>query len=298
MKESKEFAGISLANGLRIGMFGTDVPASFFLSHLIEIMKLQPMIDPSLKILLAVEGNGTSANYKICSSDTTVKPKRVLSENSHWKAIEGKNDNEIICLIKKRANDFEFYTKLSSISVLLGFLSLNYESMVLHCALAHKDGEGVILVGRSGAGKTTASNLLPKPWKSLCDDVTWIVRDAQGKFWAHPLPTSSRFHGEGPGGSWDVAQAVPLKGIFFLNQNRTDSIQLIDTADTIRLLMSSSIYVLSSLFSSMNPEEKRALHCRVFEYIYSLSNEVPACILNFSLAGEFWTKMERFLDEN
>jgi SynChlorMet cassette protein ScmC len=153
-------------------------------------------------------------------------------------------------------------------------------------------------VGESGAGKTTASNRLSMPWISLCDDATWIVRDEQGKFWAHPLPTSSRFQSNGPRGSWEVAQAVPLKGIFFLNQSKTDSIHSVDTADTMRLLMKSSNYVLRSLFTSMNQEEIRAQEFRIFEFIYALSNEIPAYILNFSLTGEFWKVMERVLDQN
>jgi len=281
---------VSLANGLKIGMVGIDAPAYIFLSHLTEIMELRPIKDPSLKILLSADGTKEDANNKIFPC--------VLSENAILKAIEGESGDEIICLIKKRAIDFEFFLKLSSILVFLASLALNHKSIILHCALAHKDGEGVILVGKSGAGKSTASNRLPKPWKSLSDDLTWIVRDEEGKFWAHPLPTCSRFRGEGQGGCWEVSQAVPLKGIFFLNQSKTDSIQSIDTADTARLLMDSSRYVLGSLFSRMNNEETRALNFRIFEYIYALSNEVPACILNFSLKGEFWTAIERFLDEN
>jgi SynChlorMet cassette protein ScmC len=298
MGESEEIVGISLANDLRIGMAGIDMRTSIFLSNLIVIMKLRPISEPSLKILFLAEDTVAGANYdKISFSDLNTKQMRILSENGFWKAIAGKSDDEIVCMMKNHVIEPDLSSKLANILVFLAFLSLHHSGTVLHCALAHKDGKGVIFVGGSGAGKTTASNRLPATWKSLCDDATWIVRDEQGKFWAHPLPTCSRFQSCSSWDSWEVAKAVPLKGIFFLNQSKIDSIQAINTADTMHLLKESSRYILRSLYPSMNPEEIRALNFRIFEFIYGLTDEVPSYILNISLTGEFWKVIERALDE-
>ena len=92
----------------------------------------------------------------------------------------------------------------------------------MHGALAEENGIGVILAAPGGTGKTTASDRLPAPWRSLCDDTTLVVRDSQGKYWGHPWPTWSRFLEGGPGGTWEVQEAVPLRGVFFLSQAPED----------------------------------------------------------------------------
>ena len=42
--------------------------------------------------------------------------------------------------------------------------------VLLHGALAEKDGIGVILAAPGGTGKTTASDRLLAPWRSRCDE--------------------------------------------------------------------------------------------------------------------------------
>ena len=83
--------------------------------------------------------------------------------------------------------------------------------LLFHGALAEYRGSAFIMAGPGDVGKSTASRRLPSPWRSLCDDMTLVVRDCKGRFWAHPWPTWSRFNNGGPGGSWAVEQAVPLR---------------------------------------------------------------------------------------
>ena len=71
-------------------------------------------------------------------------------------------------------------------------------------------GEGLLFIGRSGAGKTTLSNLYkPDPGVTILGDERVIVTKAQGQFWLSGTPW--------PGTGFTVsADTVPLRRIFFL----------------------------------------------------------------------------------
>ena len=47
---------------------------------------------------------------------------------------------------------------------------------------------------RTGCSGSGGNNDSWPPWRSLCDDATLVVRDASGRYWAHPWPTWSRFY--------------------------------------------------------------------------------------------------------
>ena len=111
--------------------------------------------------------------------------------------------------------------------------------VLLHGALAGWNGNGVILAGPGGIGKTTASKRLPHHWQSFCDDMTLVVCDNKGVYRAHPWPTWSTFMFDGPGGTWNVQHAVPLKGIFFLEQAHEDRFKPLGIAQSICLLNAS-----------------------------------------------------------
>ncbi len=98
-------------------------------------------------------------------------------------------------------------------------------ALLLHGALAEHAGRGVILIAQGGTGKTTASQRLPSPWYSHSDDITLVVRDTTGQYWAHPWPTLNQFREDGAGGRWCVQQAVPLKHIYQLTQAETDRLE-------------------------------------------------------------------------
>jgi hypothetical protein len=170
-------------------------------------------------------------------------------------------------------------------------------AVLVHGALAELNGRGIILAGRGGAGKTTASERLPPPWRSLSDDATLVVRDARGIYWAHPWPTWSRFILEEGGGSWDVQQHVRLLSAFFLAQADKDLIAALGPGQaTVRLLESSE-----QAWLGMSPflprEELQASRLQRFDNICALARTVPCYELHLSLTGAFWERIERVLDE-
>jgi hypothetical protein len=167
--------------------------------------------------------------------------------------------------------------------------------VLIHGALAERDGMGVILAAPGGTGKTTASNRLPAPWRSLCDDTTLVVRDAQGNYWAHPWPTWSRFLDGGLGGAWDVQHAVPLKGVFFLAHGVEDRAERVGPGHAVSMLVECVGQVSMFMSPGLFQEEIRALHLERFNNLCALARVIPAHVLHISLTGAFWQEIERAL---
>ena len=168
--------------------------------------------------------------------------------------------------------------------------------VLIHGALAERDGIGVILAAPGGTGKTTASRRLPAPWRSLCDDTTLVVRDPRGNYRAHPWPTWSRFLDGGPGGTWDVQSAVPVKGIFFLAQAVEDKVERVGPGQAVSLLMEVVRQVSTLMASGLCQEELRALHLERFNNLCALARVVPAHVLHISLSGAFWQQIEQAIE--
>jgi hypothetical protein len=94
------------------------------------------------------------------------------------------------------------------------YFSLMRGGVVMHAALVTFDGQGYLLAGKSGAGKSTAASRVPPPWEALCDEMVLAVPDPAGDWWAHPWPTWSKI-ALGGEGSWPVERAVPLGAMAF-----------------------------------------------------------------------------------
>jgi SynChlorMet cassette protein ScmC len=188
------------------------------------------------------------------------------------------------------------YFHLLELSLIFAYDAQTRGGVLLHGALAEKDGIGVILAAPGGTGKTTASDRLPAPWRSLCDDTTLVVRDPQGNYWAHPWPTWSRFQRGKSGGTWDVQNAVPLKGVFFLSQAVEDRVESVGPGHAVSLLVSCAEQTSSFIARDLSKEETRTLHLERFNNLCALGRVVPAHVLRISLTGAFWQEIEQTLE--
>ena len=167
--------------------------------------------------------------------------------------------------------------------------------VLIHGALAEWDGKGVILAAPGGTGKTTASERLPAPWRSLCDDTTLVVRDPRGQYWAHPWPTWSRFLEGGPGGTWDVQRAVPVAGIFCLTRATANRVVPTGPAQAVSLLGEYAKQASTCMPLGLCQAAVRALHLQRFENLCALARAIPAHVLHIGLTGAFWQELERTL---
>lgn len=207
------------------------------------------------------------------------------------------NDGVVACILSPCAHWGGPHVNLVRLSLIFAREAQTRGGVLIHGALAERNGVGVILAAPGGTGKTTASNRLPTPWRSLCDDTTLLVRDPHGGYWAHPWPTWSRFLDGGPGGTWDVQSAVPVKGIFFLTQAVENRAERVGSGQAVSLLAEcvrqASMFMPMGLFK----EEVRALYLERFNNLCGVARVIPAYILRISLTGAFWREIEQALED-
>jgi len=98
------------------------------------------------------------------------------------------------------------------------------------------------------------------------------------------------------GGSWDVQRALPLKGVFFLEQAKNQHCEQIGTAQAVCLLTEVAEQVSSLVALSKDKKKIRLLRLQRFENICSMARVVPSYVLSFGREGNFWERIERVLD--
>jgi SynChlorMet cassette protein ScmC len=174
--------------------------------------------------------------------------------------------------------------------------------LLLHAALATwpAGGErlGVVFAAPGATGKSTTSRRLPPPWRSLCDDTTLVVRDGCGHYWAHPVPTWSRFYSYtgAVGGTWDMAMGVPLQAVFFLSQAADVAIERLASRTCTAALLAESAEQVGQMFRRrLPPDEAEAFNRERLANVAVLAQAVPAWRLEISLNGAFWNPVERVL---
>jgi SynChlorMet cassette protein ScmC len=205
------------------------------------------------------------------------------------------HDRLISCHLQHWDDDSERFFHFLQLSLALARQVQACGGVLLHGALAEWGGIGIILAGPGGTGKTTASNRLYVPWRSLSDDLTLVVRDSQKNYWAHPWPTWSQFLTQCTGGEWEVQKAVPLKAIFFLSQAEKDQAILMGKGQAVSSLLSATRQASNLMTKGLEPEEIRDLHAEWLDNLCSLSQWVPVYHLDISLTGPFWQEIEGVL---
>ncbi len=272
-----------LVDGVRWEIAAENEAAVAIVSRLGNTMQLH-----ELKGALAPSSPGTLRRL-------LVKVEEHTTELNSYVPLALEHDGTVRCILSPDAHWGGPQVNLMRLSLVFAREAQARGGVLLHGALAERDGNGVIWVAPGGTGKSTASNRLLPPWHSLCDDTTLVVRDGDGKYWAHPWPTWSRFQDNGPGGTWDVQRAVPLKAVFVLTQAPIDRTERVGPGQAVSLLTES--VAQASIFMTMGlpKDELRALYLERFNNLCSLTRVIPAHLLYISLTGAFWHEIEQVL---
>lgn len=183
---------------------------------------------------------------------------------------------------------------MMQLSRLISYLNQDHGGVLFHAALAECLGHGVLMAGRSMVGKSTTSGRLIPPWRALCDDTALVIRDPEGRYMAHPWPTWSRFLWGGTGGSWEASRAVPLRGIFILEQGQ-DKVEILGKGAASCLLSECANQVAVQTRLLLTQKEAQISNLLMFNNICDLVNQVPVFTLHQSLTGRFWEEMETAL---
>jgi hypothetical protein len=200
--------------------------------------------------------------------------------------LASKDDGFAVCVLGPCNHGDGLYIQLMQLSLVFARDVQTRGGVLIHGALAERDGIGVILAAPGGTGKTTAGNRLPAPWRSLCDDTTLVVRDPQGNYRAHPWPTWSRF----------LESAVPVKGIFFLAQAVENRVERVGPGHAVSLLVECAEQTSQLMARGLCKEELRAMNLERFNNLCALARVIPGHVLHISLTGAFWKEIEQALE--
>jgi hypothetical protein len=162
--------------------------------------------------------------------------------------------------------------------ILLARALADRQACFFHAAGMVINGKGLLFVGHSEAGKTTAAKMLMKHGEVLCDDRIIVRRRPEGL----------RIHGTWSHG--DLAEvsaaSAPLSAILFLE--KADANRLVPVTkhgETAQLLVQ---YVVKSLVTADWWEKILAL-------IENIAGEVPAYRLRFDKSGRINDTIEKLL---
>lgn len=153
--------------------------------------------------------------------------------------------------------------------VLAAYRLLETGGAVLHSAGVTDGRAAFLLLGRSGAGKTTTSRLcLEKGATILSDDLNAVRGDSVVK-----LPFTGDL-GERSGGP----ESVPLRALLKLVQGPEDRLRPLSPAAALASLVAAAPFV------NRDPWRREAL----LEILEGLARAVPAYELTFTLEGDVW----------
>lgn len=267
---------LALANGIRWLIRAHDDEATKIVAEFGKAMRLGPAQGQGRRMLVAVDDRSPVAG----------------------KIPVAGNRDPVRCVLSPPENVDMLTIQMMYLSLVVARDTQTRGGLLLHGALAERDGSGIILAGPGTVGKSTASRRLPYPWRSLCDDTCLVVRDGEDRYWAHPWPTWSEFYEGGSGGTWDVQQAVPLHAVFFLKQSLKDRAEAINSSQAQAMLLESTEQVSRSMTRKCSDEEIWSLRAEQIQAAAAIARAVPAHMLHISLTGKFWEEIEKALSRS
>lgn len=163
--------------------------------------------------------------------------------------------------------------------------------LALHGGLVIINGEGFLILGASGSGKSTCISMIRPPWRALCDDEVLVVKAASGKYVAHPFPTWSALQGSTTPRSWNVQEYVSLKALFFVEKGAKTELRPVGSGKTAALLSALSEQLWSRTEDQVSAREMRCRRERTFRNSCAIARSLPGYMLRFSKNRPPWTEV-------
>ncbi len=169
-------------------------------------------------------------------------------------------------------------TLMPTDQVLLARVLADREGCFLHSCGIVLDGHGVLFVGESGAGKSTAMNLFAGVSELLCDDRNIVRR------W----PGGVRVHGTWSHGSVPIVSAgsAPLRAIFFLRKADENTVSPVSDA---------TVAVRGLVPRLIRPLATRDWWGKTLDLVETIVREVPCYELGFDLSGRIVPEVRELL---
>lgn len=178
--------------------------------------------------------------------------------------------------------------------LLFGLLPLQMtgKALVFHGALLVLGGNGVVITGASGVGKSTCAARIPPPWEAWADDMVLMQR-CHGEYYVQGLPTWSQLYYPASFRKVKCNRIVPLRGIFELQQAPTDQCFELPYSRKISLLATGfhEFWVHWGLMP--NDVFYSRLAAGSFDFCRALARNSVVKGLKCSLTGTFWSELEK-----
>ena len=251
-----------LASGVRIGLRSASELEQHWVEHLAKTMCLE-VESPDDIIMIGTAKDGARPS------------------------IGESPDATALCLLHPGFVSLNPGSQRSVISAMVAAPIIEHGAFLLHAGLATWQGKGVLFAAPGDGGKTTTCARLPAPWQVLSDDACLISWDLNGRPWAHPWPTWSRFDHNGPGGQWSFGKAVPLHYVCFLGKSEQTRLRPLEVSEASCGLLESAEQITQSTLLCMAKENARDFRSKRLKYVIELARSVPSGNLQLSLTGDF-----------
>ncbi|RMD68455.1 MAG: hypothetical protein D6819_09325 [Gammaproteobacteria bacterium] len=201
--------------------------------------------------------------------DRAYAPDRIRLAGKHFMAAIAWPKLEAAIWTSEGAEDFIIIFE-NVFRTLAGYHLLQKGGMILHSACVAHGGRAYLMLGRSGAGKSTFSRLaLEAGWEVLSDDMNAIYLE-RGCWRVEKLPFAGDL-GQVPGRGC----TYPLAGVFRLEKGHVNALSTLRPSAAVALALSCSPIVNSDNF-------------RVFPLLHQLKAmmlSLPTGVLRFSRDG-------------
>jgi hypothetical protein len=194
------------------------------------------------------------------------------SYNIIWSGLEATFNSEtkqgkLVCVHLARLNSF---LRITVSIVLLE----QQQGFIVHASSLIRNSKGYVFPGKSGAGKTTITQLSSDS-KLLTDEVS-LVKKVNGEFKAYGTP----FYGEFVKSGENISSS--LNKIIFPIKDKENILNKIGPFQALELLLPNVICYYD------NPELKKKL----FELCFEFVNTVPTFELHFLPEPTFWRSID------
>ena len=181
----------------------------------------------------------------------------------------------------------------SNIARIKGALNPVYLTLIqqgglpIHGALIQFKDKGLLFLGQSGVGKSTACARMTGSFIPLSDDEALILKKGDG-FYGHPIPTWSGFQNEQSViASTHVEKEVEITALFFLKQGAETQITPMGRGEAAVRICQASLELLATypLFSKTHGLQVRRKI--LFDTACDMAQKIPAHTLFLSLSHDF-----------
>jgi hypothetical protein len=162
--------------------------------------------------------------------------------------------------------------------ILLAQVLAHRQGVFFHSSAAVLEGQGLLFVGHSEAGKSTTVKMLQGKAEILCDDRNIVRRWPEG-FKVH----GTWSHGEVPLVS---PASAPLRAILFLQQAEKNRLTLLEDRRTI---------IARLLACLIKPLVTADWWQKTLTLVEQLTREVPCYLMEFDRSGEIITSLEELV---